>query len=243
MKTWYLCVSISALLLLLFSPTVHAQTQNLFFVPPSYPGPAQTFTADFNGDGKTDLVGADGTVALGNGDGTFTTGTPLAGLQGQFKVVGVGDFNGDGKVDLVVTNSTNLDIFFGNGDGTFQAPIITNIGTGLGAVVVVDLNNDGKLDVVGLSPAALVFVLLGKGNGTFAPGVTYPALTNTTNLLTVADFNNDGKLDIALASDNGTGTAGSLGVLLGKWRRNLSNSNHFDWYNQSIFVRSKRLQR
>ena len=57
-------------------------------------------------------------MLLGKGDGTFTTGTPLAGLQGQ--VVGTGDFNGDGKVDLVVMNSTNLDIFFGNGDGTFK---------------------------------------------------------------------------------------------------------------------------
>jgi FG-GAP-like repeat len=93
------------------------------FSPPMVVG---VFAADLNGDGKTDLVGADGSVALGNGDGTFQTGTPLTGLQGQFSVVGVGDFTGNGKIDLLVMNSTNLDVFFGNGDGTFQTLVVTN---------------------------------------------------------------------------------------------------------------------
>jgi hypothetical protein len=64
--------------LLVLSSTAHGQTQNLFFEPPSYQGSGQTVMADFNGDGKPDLVSADGTVLLGKGDGTFTVGTPLS---------------------------------------------------------------------------------------------------------------------------------------------------------------------
>jgi hypothetical protein len=62
----------------LFSVCFAAQTkaQSLFFQPPTYPGSGQVVTADFNGGGKLDLVSADGTVQLGNGDGTFKTGTP-----------------------------------------------------------------------------------------------------------------------------------------------------------------------
>ena len=213
MGTWAARTFLISFSLLTSFSAVQAQTQNLFFVPPTYPGTGQIVTADFNGDGKPDLVSGDGTVLLGKGDGTFTTGTPLAGFQGQ--VVGTGDFNGDGKVDLVVMNSTNLDIFFGNGDGTFQAPVITNIGTGLGSVVVADVNGDGKPDVLGIAPGTGVQVLLGKGNGTFAPGLTYPVLTNSFNVLAVEDFNGDGKLDIVLVAESDGNSPGPVGVLLG----------------------------
>src|ERR1700752_4126719 len=72
--------------------------------------------ADFNRDGKADLVVAGsfsaGIVGIlqGNGDGTFQSaaGYDPAGLFGQS--MAVGDFNGDGKFDLIVTFAN-----FGNG--------------------------------------------------------------------------------------------------------------------------------
>jgi hypothetical protein len=193
-----------------------AQTQNLFLQPPAFACTGQTVAADFNGDGKPDLVCQDGSVLLGNGDGTFKTGTPwsVTGQSGANQVL-TADFNGDGKPDLFVTfvSSTFIYVLLGNGDGTFQTAVGTNIGLPLGSPIAVDVNADGKADVLGASGAQL-FVFLGKGDGTFAPAVTYPSYSN---LMTVGDFNGDGKVDIAQAvgSVGGVSGTGTVAVFLG----------------------------
>jgi hypothetical protein len=87
---------------------------------PNGAGGAVAVTADFNGDGKKDIATSYGQVLLGNGDGTFLLQS-LALPEGQGMGVAAADFNQDGKVDLAFTNSTpaTVDIYFGNGDGTF----------------------------------------------------------------------------------------------------------------------------
>jgi hypothetical protein len=183
----------------LFCASVQAQSQNLFYQAPTYPGLDPTVTADFNGDGKPDLASADGTVMLGNGDGTFKTVAPWKSTSTQAAgFIAVGDFNGDGKADLLVTYNNvccNLYVVLGNGDGTFQAPMATNVGTNLFSLVAVDLNGDGKMDVVGMAATGL-FVFLAKGDGTFAPGAMYPSISG--NVMVAGDFNGDGKADVAI---------------------------------------------
>src|SRR5580704_10131648 len=101
------CLSV---LLLVLCSTAHSQA--LFFRPPGYAGSGETISADFNHDGKVDLASADGTVLLGNGDGTFTA-APSLGFSGT--QIATADFNGDGKPDILL----NTMVFLGNGDGTF----------------------------------------------------------------------------------------------------------------------------
>lgn len=80
-----------------------------------------------------------------------------------------------------------------------------------------DFNGDGKLDlaVVDYDNGA-VDVLLGKGDGTFEPEVTYPT-GSAPYAVAVGDFNGDGKLDLAVANGcTNCPFGGSVSILLGK---------------------------
>ncbi len=195
-----------------FSPSnTLAQNVNPFFVPPTFSGSGQMISADVNGDGKPDLLFFDGTVLLGNGDGTFTAGSswkpPLNLGVAQFAVA---DFNGDGKPDIFVAGPLNqLSVLLGKGDGTFQAAVTTSIAMPATAFVVGDLNGDGKPDVVALLGSTF-FSYIGKGDGTFAAGIASGA-TNAPASYSLADFNGDGKLDLFVSTlgvqlGNGDGT-------------------------------------
>jgi hypothetical protein len=104
----------------------------------------------------------------------------------------------------------------GNGDGTFQ-PVVSYASGGSDAdsVAVADVNGDGKLDLVvanlcGINNCSgVVGVLLGNGDGTFKPSVTYSAGDAETKSVAIADVNGDGRLDILVAAQN------TVGVRLG----------------------------
>ena len=119
-----------------------------------------------------------------------------------------GDFNRDGKLDVAVINrdSNSLAILLANGPGTFKPPILSSVDVGTWpiSILAVDLNKDGKLDLVIANAATgnlggTVTVLLGKGDGTFSK---LPA-ANTANSpmgLTSGDLNRDGIPDFVMAN-------------------------------------------
>jgi len=78
-------------------------------------------------------------------------------------------------------------------------------------VAVADVNGDGKPDLL-VSNAGSIGVLLGNGDGTFQPALTYSTGDkNTYSALAVADVNGDGKLDVVVTNQADIG----VGVLLG----------------------------
>jgi uncharacterized protein (TIGR03437 family) len=123
------------------------------------------------------------------------------------------DFNGDGKADLAAANtdSNDVSILLGRGDGTFRNPVSYPVGVTPIALAAADLNGDGKTDlIVANSAGGDLSILLGNGNGTFAAAVSVP-VGGSPNSIAVSDFNGDGIPDLTVA--NGATT---IGVLLGK---------------------------
>jgi len=179
--------------------------------------PVAVATADFNGDGQTDIAlanYADGTVSvlLGKSDGTFATQATFTVGAGPCSSAAA-DFNHDGYSDLVVANQTSdsISVLLSNGNGTFQ-PQTTYAGGGSpSAVATGDFNHDGKQDLAFTDDSANeLFIMLGNGNGTFKTPVTY-AVGNSPDGLVCAKINGDAKLDIAVVNrlDN------TVSVLLG----------------------------
>jgi len=69
-------------------------------------------------------------------------------------------------------------------------------------IAYADLNNDGLWDLVTANYAGTLSLLLGAGDGTFAPHVDYPSgiqdIRAGVKSLAIGDLNNDGRPDIAV---------------------------------------------
>ncbi len=222
---------------------------------------------DFNKDGNLDFAvttatGPTGTpdqltVYLGHGDGTFTQsyqvnfGSEFGNISPWPQGLWVGDANGDGKQDVYVwlydntfgpgaPGGRDLFQFLGNGDGTFQES--RDVLQNLSAMTMVDLNHDGRPDVIDIeststliaegepgAAAPQVKVYLGQANGSFGAPTTYMPysgtfatftgnnVTNTGGFATYfGDFNGDGNPDVAVfQSDSVSGGPSYVQFLMG----------------------------
>lgn len=188
--------------------------------------PVRVIAGDLNSDGTLDLVTANNnsanvSILIGNGNGTFQPGTPLAVANGPSSV-SIADLNLDGKADLLVsaTGNDKVHLFLGNGVGGFAqasgSPITT--GNTPQANVVADYNLDGRPDfAVANYNANTVAIELNTCNAQPCPGVTFSTVAGSPfpaqdRGITIADFNLDGKLDLAMTSANGST---GLSILLG----------------------------
>ncbi len=168
---------------------------------------------DVNGDGYGDAVMPGPTinnaqtlaVMLGGPNGQLAPPTFTSGLNAGVMVCG--DVDNDGNPDIVTaggasTSSPIVSVFLNDGKGNFrQGPTVPYTGNFATSLKLVDMDGDGKLDLVFLVQGSLLFFKNG-GGGAFAAPVVLAASAPDNTSLVIADFNEDGKPDIAYAAKN-----------------------------------------
>jgi hypothetical protein len=179
------------------------------------PSPYPFALGDVNADSHLDIVASSTapssralTLLFGDGQGGFwRNDIALRTVRPWFVVIG--DVNGDGKRDLVTTHAerSELTVLLGDGGSSFieasDSPF--DLGHSAWRVAIVEVNGDGKADVVVAADKG-VRVMLGDGRGGFksAPGSPF-ATGKGAWRLAVGDLDGDGKPDVAtsnLESDN-----------------------------------------
>jgi hypothetical protein len=109
-------------------------TQSTFGTLVQCGSPSATQLADLNGDGRPDLAvlcsTGNFTIYFGNGNGTFRPGKIVTGgwVLGTGNLL-IADLNGDGKPDLAALGDHSLYVLTGNGDGTFNTPVLFGVGS------------------------------------------------------------------------------------------------------------------
>lgn len=164
-------------------------------------------TADFDGDGHTDLAVSGGgpygyvLIYRGTGGGDFADPTVVDVGWGPNTVKAV-DVTGDGKPDLVTANyfANNVSVAPGRGDGTFGPDRRYDTGATPQGLAVARVDRDRAPDILTAnfgSPAGSLSVLTGRGDGTFEVARA-SAAGETANDVATGDFNRDGVTDVAV---------------------------------------------
>ena len=194
--------------------------------------PLGAVAGDFYGNGRVDLatinqLGQTLSVPAGNRDGTFSAARAYA-AGTQPVTVASGGLTKSGRSDLVVGNYCGTDatcagngsaaVLLGAPGGVYQLASTYAMGTGSIAIHLMDVDGDGKFDMVALNRVdKSISVRLGEGDGSFGSLITIP-LSAAPIAFAGGNFSRSGKADLAVLEDCGAATCttpGEVEILLG----------------------------
>ena len=179
--------------------------------------PVGIAAADFNGDGKPDLVVANSgnksiSVLMNTGTGTFNAAVKYT-VGNSPSAVAAADLNGDNIADIAVTNSADntVTILLNNGTGTFTATSTRATDANPSSIAIADFDGNGSNDLAITNQGGNdVSILLNLGGGTFAAAVNYCVVSTAGSCNSVTavspvsvvavDLTGDNRPDLAIAS-------------------------------------------
>lgn len=175
--------------------------------------PEAVAIGDVNGDGRNDVVMTTYSffspttdykllVFVQNSSGELNPHViyPTSGAGGNYpSAVAIGDINNDGKNEVLISNDgLNIEVFSLDGaGGLISGAVYPTFNSH--RVKIADLNNDGRLDVVGVGyNSGGVDVFYQNADGTLNAPTTSAVATSGIEDLKIGDVNNDGLMDIVL---------------------------------------------
>lgn len=173
--------------------------------------------ADVNDDGRPDIVAASRgqaglLVLLGKGNGTLYEPQRIPLPAGEVEALRVIDQDGDGHRDVLALTRDHLYLLRGEGDGRLAAPQSTPLSATGSALATLDLDFDGRRDVVVAShDARRLLVLRGQPDGSLALTQSLDAPV-PLDAVVAEDIDRDGLLDVAAIERGGS----DLRVFLGR---------------------------
>jgi hypothetical protein len=162
--------------------------------------------ADINADGLEDLVlksyNYPGGVAIMRRVGPFEFAS-AAHVQSPGDVLSLADIDGDGDVDIFTTGGSSdgdpvVATLLNQGDGTFDSPILSVVEAEVWEPHLVDLDDDGVLDLIGTDDKNQLCVYRSSIPGRFGLVRYYNAALYCSSA--TADFDGDGLTDVAVAN-------------------------------------------
>lgn len=172
---------------------------------------------DLNGDGKLDIVSADGrysnfSVITNTSSGGNLSFSPWSHFPGyypySFQFAGIMDFEGDGKPDIFGTHGGRMAVYQNNstGSGLSFSNVTFNLYSGQGGdCAAADLDGDGKPDLVshGKLHMRLYRNTSNGGKISFTNQYTLPTeVQNYPGRLAISDLDGDGKPDLIIKGNS-----------------------------------------
>ena len=190
--------------------------------------------ADFNEDGKPDIVVANSednsaSVFLNGGTNKFSLalGSPFP-VDSFPNDIAIADFNKDNILDLAIANNEtkHLSVLLGKGNGQFDfspySPYRLRVKPHTHSVSTGDFNNDGNFDLLTESWGVdSVIVIFGNGKGDFNLPAYFKVGKRPYQRVRAADLNNDKFSDIITTNLEGN----NCSVLLSDGNGNFTEAN------------------